>query len=275
MNTPSLTDILKARKGRFVPVVPFNPEVDKLLPLDFTVANTDLTPGILNNTGLFSQYVTDLLNRSGATYGIGGYNEHRTIYSRSQLFEAPSGSPGGGESQALGPLGGKTANSINPPQSGPSVQLTPPPGEPEGAPRRLHLGVDIWGPAGTPVHAPLEGTVHSFAFNDAYGDYGATLILQHKLDGVIFHTLYGHLSLHSIEDKREGADIAKGDWIAAFGEPAENGQWPPHLHFQVIQNMRGMKGDFPGVCRYSEREGYLANGPDPDLILGMLQYAGS
>ena len=257
MNTPSLADILQAHKGRFAPVVPFNPEADKLLPLDFTAANTALTDEILLHTDLFSQYITDTLQKGSATYGIGGYNEHRTIYNRSKVFGPQSfdeeGLPYVSES------GAKDAPLEDP--AGPE-------------PRRLHLGVDIWGPAGTPIYAPLEGTVHSFAFNDAYGDYGATLILQHELDGVIFHTLYGHLSLHSIEDKREGQDIAKGDWIAAFGEPAENGQWPPHLHFQVIQDMRGMKGDFPGVCKFSERETYLANGPDADLILGMVRYAG-
>jgi peptidoglycan LD-endopeptidase LytH len=133
--------------------------------------------------------------------------------------------------------------------------------------------MDIWGPAGTPVYAPLAATVHSFGFNDAYGDYGATLILQHELDGYLFHTLYGHLSLASIQDKQEGQEIEAGQWIAAFGAPEENGQWPPHLHFQVVRDMQGFKGDYPGVCKFSEREKYLANCPDADLLLGMLQYA--
>jgi hypothetical protein len=79
--------------------------------------------------------------------------------------------------------------------------------------------------------------------------------------------------LASIREKQEGQSITKGDWIAAFGEPAENGQWPPHLHFQIIIDMQGMKGDYPGVCKYSEREKYLANCPDPDLILAMMYLA--
>jgi murein DD-endopeptidase MepM/ murein hydrolase activator NlpD len=119
----------------------------------------------------------------------------------------------------------------------------------------------------------MPGTIHSFAFNDAFGDYGATLILQHEVEGVLFHTLYGHLSLHSIEDKWEGQTVEKGEWIAAFGEPAENGHWPPHLHFQLIIDMQGTKGDYPGVCTLAERESYLANCPDPDLLLNMMQYA--
>ena len=143
----------------------------------------------------------------------------------------------------------------------------------QGAARRLHLGVDIWGPAHVPVYAPLQATVHSFAFNSAFGDYGATLILQHEIEGSIFHTLYGHLSLKSIEDKRAGQTIEKGGWIATFGEPAENGHWPPHLHFQIINDLQGGIGDYPGVCVYAEREKYLDNCPDGDLMLGMMKYA--
>lgn len=230
-NVDQLTEMIKNYTGGFAAVVPYQ-KGDGLLRMDFTAANTALTDEILGNTGLFSKYVNEQLEKAGAAYGIGGYNEHRTIYSRSAVFDTESEEP-----------------------------------------RRLHLGTDIWGAAGTPVYAPLPGTVHSVGFNEAFGDYGATLILQHELDGVIFHTLYGHLSLHSIEDKKEGQSIGKGDWIAAFGEPAENGHWPPHLHFQVIIDMQGWKGDYPGVCKFSERESYLANCPDPDLILNMMQQA--
>lgn len=230
MEKRNFEERLNSHVEQFARVVPFAPG-DKLLLLDFTENNSELTEEILTDTSLFSTYVNAKLQRY--LYGIGGYNEHRTVYSRSRVFDAAEG----------------------------------------GEPRRLHLGVDVWGPAETPVYAPLEGTVHSFAFNDAYGDYGATLILQHELDGVLFHTLYGHLSLASIQEKKEGQSIAKGEWIAAFGEPAENGHWPPHLHFQIIKDMQGMKGDYPGVCRFSERENYLANCPDADLILGMMLYA--
>lgn len=134
-------------------------------------------------------------------------------------------------------------------------------------PRRLHLGVDIWGPAGTKVMAPLGGFVHSFAFNNNDSDYGATMILTHHLDGVGFQTLYGHLSLNSIKNLFEGKSIDKGEVIAEFGMRFENGNWPPHLHFQVITDMQGWRGDYPGVCRFSERELWLARCPDPNLIL--------
>ncbi|RYZ61767.1 MAG: peptidase M23, partial [Chitinophagaceae bacterium] len=104
--------------------------------MDFTAGNTELTDEILADTQLFTDYVNNKLFVVGATYGIGGYNEHRTVYSRSTVFDTPRSGEG----------------------------------------RRLHLGIDIWGKPYTKVMAPLDGIVHSFAFNNAYGDYGATII---------------------------------------------------------------------------------------------------
>ena len=167
-------------------------------------------------------------------YGIGGYGEYREVYSRSRVFDGTF------------------------------------PGE---EPRRLHLGIDIWGKPNTVIVAPLDGIVHSFAYHDKKGDYGATIILTHQLRGMGFHTLYGHLSRNSIRNLREGESIMKGDMFAEFGIPAENGHWPPHVHFQVIQDLEGWTGDYPGVCRNSQKEKYLANCPDPDLILQMMKYA--
>src|SRR5207244_5771850 len=40
-------------------------------------------------------------------------------------------------------------------------------------PRRVHLGIDIWGKPYAAVMSPLNGIVHSFAFNNNFGDYGA------------------------------------------------------------------------------------------------------
>jgi murein DD-endopeptidase MepM/ murein hydrolase activator NlpD len=134
-------------------------------------------------------------------------------------------------------------------------------------PRRLHLGIDIWAEAGTPVYAPMEGHVHSFADNDHFGDYGPTIILKHNLDGLELYTLYGHLNRESLGGSKVGDHIHLGKKIATFGNQDENGHWPPHLHFQLIFDMEGCYGDYPGVCRYSEKEKYLSNIPDPNLIL--------
>jgi murein DD-endopeptidase MepM/ murein hydrolase activator NlpD len=78
--------------------------------------------------------------------------------------------------------------------------------------------------------------------------------------------------LNSIKNISGGDRITKGDVFAEFGIPAENGQWPPHLHFQVINDIEGWSGDYPGVCKYSEREKYLLNCPDPDLMLKLNKY---
>jgi murein DD-endopeptidase MepM/ murein hydrolase activator NlpD len=229
LSTP-LYSLLEKYSADFYPVVPFDAKKDNLLPLDFTAANTTLTADILSDTHVFSHYVNSLLETK-YTYGIGGYNEHRTIYARSTVFDTAE------------------------------------------EPRRLHLGIDIWGRADTPIFVPLDSYVHSFAFNEHYGDYGATIILQHQLEGTSFNTLYGHLSLKDLVGLHEGQQIAAGAEFAHFGEPIENGQWPPHLHFQIVQEMYENKGDYPGVCRFSEREKFLANSPDPNVILQMMQYA--
>ncbi|HLX90241.1 MAG TPA: peptidoglycan DD-metalloendopeptidase family protein [Puia sp.] len=139
-------------------------------------------------------------------------------------------------------------------------------------PRRLHLGTDIWGPAGTRVMAPLQGIIHSFAFNNNESDYGATIILTHILDGLSFYTLYGHLSLNSLKNLYEGKRIVGGEVFTEFGMRFENGNWPPHLHFQIIRDLGNWNGDYPGVCRYSEKEHWLDNCPDPDQILGLKSF---
>jgi murein DD-endopeptidase MepM/ murein hydrolase activator NlpD len=139
-------------------------------------------------------------------------------------------------------------------------------------PRRLHLGIDIWGSAGTKVMSPLDGIVHSFAFNNNDSDYGATIILTHNLEGLTFNTLFGHLSLNSIKNLSEGRRIRGGEVFTEFGMRFENGNWPSHLHFQLIMNMENWQGDYPGVCKFSERGKWLQNSPDPDLILKLNKY---
>ncbi len=232
---------LQKSKNQFAKTVLFDGTKDKLLLMNFTASNTLLTTAILNDTETFCTYINQQLANTNALYGIGGYDEHRTIYARSEVF--------GTSPQPLYKREGQEE------------------------PRRLHVGIDIWGKAGTCVFAPLGGIVHSYAFNNAYGDYGATIILQHQLEAVTFYTLYGHLSLADIEHLRKGKFISQGELLAHFGEPNENGHWPPHLHFQIIMDMEGKEGDYPGVCKLSEGEKYLANCPNPDLILGMMQFA--
>ncbi|MEJ7588100.1 MAG: peptidoglycan DD-metalloendopeptidase family protein [Ferruginibacter sp.] len=236
--------VLLKNRAAFHPVVRFNPAKDKLYHLDFSAKNTELTTSDIADTQRLSQYIDRKLQSNHAKFGIGGYNENRILYKRSNLFE-PAGLSGTYHGES-----------------------------PEGAdisPRSVHLGIDIWGPVGTEVFVPLGGMVHSFAFNNNFGDYGATIILEHQLDTIVFHTLYGHVSLVDLAQLQEGKYISRGERIAHFGGPSENGWWPPHLHFQVIGDMDLNEGDYPGVCTVGERRKYLQNCPDPDLILNMMQ----
>jgi peptidoglycan LD-endopeptidase LytH len=228
----TLENIITSHQQDFHPVVPLL-AMDKLVTLDLTEENKTISDEVFNDTSKFSEYIQDYLKSRNARYAIGGYGEYRTVYSRSKVFDARH----------------------------------------EGEePRRFHLGTDIWGPPHTTVIAPLDGIVHSFAFNNDFGDYGATIILTHQIEGLTFHSLYGHLSLNSIKNISEGNRIDRGDWFAEFGIPSENGQWPPHLHFQLILDLRGWSGDYPGVCKYTERDAWISNCPDPDLILQLNQY---
>lgn len=135
------------------------------------------------------------------------------------------------------------------------------------SPRSIHLGVDLWTVAGEPIYAPLAGKVHSFAFNNQLGDYGPTIILEHHLAEMRFYTLYGHLSLNSLDELSKGKIFAAGEKIGEIGPYPENGNWPPHLHFQIIQDIQSYQGDYPGVCAPADLEFYRIACPDPNLIL--------
>src|SRR5580658_6149474 len=171
-NSDSLASTLAKHARLFNKVVPFDTVKDKLLLMDFTSSTNYQFADVINDTQKFSSYIHHILQQHHCRYGIGGYNEHRTVYARSDIFNND-------KNAVL--AGNKTVE-----------------------PRRLHLGIDIWGQAGTPVYVPIGGVVHSFAFNDNYGDYGATIILQHQLDTIVFHTLYGHLSTKDLQGLKEG-----------------------------------------------------------------------
>ena len=135
--------------------------------------------------------------------------------------------------------------------------------------RSLHLGIDVWAAAGTPVNAPMDSTVHSFKNNNQHGDYGPTIILQHELDGITFYTLYGHLNTESIQNLRVGDKISAGQEFTKYGTYAENVHWPPHLHFQIISEIGDYYGDYPGVCAPSQKDKWLKLCPDPNLIINL------
>ncbi|WP_373516287.1 aminotransferase class III-fold pyridoxal phosphate-dependent enzyme [Pricia sp.] len=132
--------------------------------------------------------------------------------------------------------------------------------------RSIHLGLDFWLPAGTAVNALFDGEVVT-SVNDA-GDkeYGGLIILKHKTDSFEFYTLYGHLSVASIQKKEVGQSIKKGENIGNLGDPEENGNWAPHLHFQIMLSMLGYTTDFPGVGYFNQIEVWKSVCPDPNLL---------
>lgn len=225
----SLITILEEHKAQFATVVDFSAAQQRLVAMNFTAENSELSEHYIADINCFILYVEQKIKNAAAAFGIGGYAENRILYKRFSQFT-------GEES------------------------------------RSIHLGLDIWGPAGTKVYAPLGGMVHSFAYNEAEGDYGATIILQHQIEMVSFYTLYGHLSKSDIAFLRKGMVITRGQCFGHFGQPNENGNWPPHLHFQIIEDIGMKEGDYPGVCMPSEKAKYFANSPNPDLILQLNKY---
>ena len=142
-----------------------------------------------------------------------------------------------------------------------------------GGERTIHVGLDIGGPAMTPLFAFEDGIIHSFADNDEDGSYGLTIITEHQL--VIegqrrsIWLLHGHLSRQSLVGLNVGTHINKGDQIASIGEEHENGGWPPHVHLQ-LSFVEPSKPDLQGVVSPENREQALEMYPDPRNILGNL-----
>jgi len=146
--------------------------------------------------------------------------------------------------------------------------------DPGGSERRTrHLGIDVFAPAGTAIHAPLDGIVHTVANNLDPLDYGHTLILEHQTsDRTPFWTLYGHLAGDLPDLVSTGKKIKAGDLIAHLGDWTENGGWSPHLHFQVMTSLLSHEpGNFYGVGHDSLWEAWAEICIDPNLIMELAQ----
>jgi murein DD-endopeptidase MepM/ murein hydrolase activator NlpD len=222
-----LSQLLQKHQAQFGPVLPVDLNGPEVCRLDLTAQNPYVVAADLRDTAAFEDLVAEMLAAQEAFIGVGGYLENRIIYRRSPGLF----------------------------------------GDPTVHPRSLHLGVDVWVRAGTPVWSPFPATVHSLADNANFGDYGPTVILEHQLDGTTFYTLYGHLARREMALLRPGMLVEPGVTFAEVGPPPENGDWPPHLHFQIIADMQGRSGDFPGVAPPAERDKWAALCPDPNLIL--------
>jgi murein DD-endopeptidase MepM/ murein hydrolase activator NlpD len=134
--------------------------------------------------------------------------------------------------------------------------------------RTMHLGIDVFAPAGTPVFAPLAGKVLHLTYNADLLDYGHTLILEHDADGERFFTLYGHLGASLPKLLAKGDHVNQGQLIAHLGDWHENGGWAPHIHFQLMTDMLDQNGgNFFGVGHESLVDVWSEICLDPNLIL--------
>lgn len=197
--------------------------------IDLSIHNPDLKAVDVSSSDELHRHIWSYMNVYKASVAYGGYLEQRGIYNRSDYF-----------------------NKTNPLEE-----------------RNIHLGLDLWLEAGSSIFSPLKGEIHSFNNNTNYGDYGPTIILKHKLNNFQFYTLYGHLSLDSISNLQVGKFISSGQKIAELGSSKVNGDYPPHLHFQLIKDMQDYKGDYPGVSNQLDLDFYKFNCPDPNLLIGL------
>ncbi len=211
----------------FTPVVSSKFYKDDYVAIDLSEVNSDLDNVDVSSSKAFETYIKQYLLKNDALVAWGGYNEIRGIYRRSTHFN----------------------------QQDPETE------------RNIHLGIDVWCDAGTEILSPLDGEIHSFKNNDNYGDYGPTIILKHVFKEITFYTLYGHLTLASLSDLKVGQNVKAKDVIAYLGDASVNGDYAPHLHFQIIKDMQGNVGDYPGVSNKNNLAFYLENCPDPNLLL--------
>lgn len=227
MATQEFAELLRDCTAGFTPVIDAKYKKKDYVHIDLSGENKELNEIEIPSAGAYKKYIEKYVSSKKATVAFGGYNEKRNLYRNSVIFNDD-----------------KTTS-----------------------PREIHIGLDLWCDAGTAVVAPLDGTIHSFQDNEGFGNYGPTIILEHIYAEKTFYTLYGHLSRQSLKNLAFGQIVEAGDKIAVLGSSKVNGDYAPHLHFQIIEDLQGNSGDYPGVAAKEDLEFYLKNCPDPNLLL--------
>lgn len=181
----------------------------------------------LDGSEAWTTYLFDAMARAGASVGLGRYLEKRSLYQADAYATA------------------------------------------DPAERRdRHLGVDLFLPAGEAIHAPLHGVVEALADNRVRQDFGPTVILRHVTDdGTPFFTLYGHMSRETLSGLAIGQAVAAGEVLGTVGDREVNGDWPPHLHFQLMTSLLGMGTDVHGVGHDAALDAWRGIFLDPQLVL--------
>ncbi len=219
-------------QSHYSPVCSLPDSVDEMLLLDTSVSSPYLENYREGEYDVLKMQrsLERALEDTGALVGIGRYNEYRLIYQSEDFNDAT------------------------------------------GHRRTLHLGIDIFQPAGSPVYCPLGAEVFSIADHGAAFDYGGTVILKHSFytgdhQEFEFYTLYGHLSFQSTRHLKIGQKVYAGEILGQMGTPEENGNWPPHVHFQIVTDMLDEANTFVGVGSHAHRDLWRALCLNPNLIL--------
>jgi 4-aminobutyrate aminotransferase-like enzyme/Ser/Thr protein kinase RdoA (MazF antagonist) len=227
--TPAIEEWLRSHAEELAPIV--DADLSRAVVFDLSVGSPEFrTPEETLDTPAMTPRLFGRMREAGTDVGIGRYDEARLIY--------------GGDAFA-----GATGE------------------HPER--RTVHLALDVFMEPGSAIYAPLDGRVHAVHDNAARFDYGPTLILEHAPEkGPRFFTLYGHLDPELLGRLAPGDPVRRGQRVAAIGAPPRNGDWPPHVHVQIVADMLDRGGEFHGVGAASERAVWLSLSPDPGLLLG-------
>ncbi|KQV16308.1 4-aminobutyrate aminotransferase [Rhizobium sp. Root1203] len=228
-HAPDVVRWLENNAHDFAAIIRPTVKQPKVATFDFSEAAIETEGWEGLNSAAAENLISARILKEGADFGIGLYGENRAIY-KGDAFETTVASQR----------------------------------------RSVHLGIDIFAPAHEPIHAPFGGTV-AFLNDDAvqFG-FGPTVLLEHKTNGGdIFWTLYGHLSRDRWATLSIGQAIAKGEAFAAFGTPEENGQWSPHLHFQIVTDHLGLEARMHGVGVAAQWQIWREISPDPSVVFGL------
>lgn len=243
-SSSKLVSWLRKQAKSFAQVLPVDLRTAPLVVFDLGIGSPLLHGDPRENTEpKLTRRLDAVMEESGAQVGIGQYDEARYLYTSSAFTVGDN---------------------------------------PTDETRTIHLGIDLFAKAGTPVHAPLDGTVVAFADNASAQDYGPVIVLEHetltmdngrrtmvKEQVIKFYTLYGHFTRESLKQLKLGQKIKRGQKFAEIGSAKVNGGWTPHLHFQIMVDSLDLETDFPGVALPSQRNVWLSLCPDPNLILNI------
>jgi 4-aminobutyrate aminotransferase-like enzyme/Ser/Thr protein kinase RdoA (MazF antagonist) len=133
----------------------------------------------------------------------------------------------------------------------------------------IHLGIDLFMAQDSPVFALAEGSVARLNLDCQEGEVGAAIIVRHPSPQGDYYSLYGGLAPASLAGWRAGMAVGAGQQLARIGGFLENGNRPPHLHFQLLLDLVQRKGAIPGAAPVSQAEVWMAIAPDPNIVLGI------